>query len=165
MHTKNILISDAEQSDSKTLTDISFAAKRHWNYPEEYYHQWEEELVITSEYIASNKVYKAILDGQIIGYYSIVKVYEDITIVDVLVQKGHWLEHMFLLPEFHKKGIGRLLMKHAVEICMKNEIDSLMVFSDPFAKGFYEKVGGKYLYDSKSSIPGRTIPVFKIVIQ
>lgn len=33
-------------------------------------------------------------------------------------------------------------------------IQHLLIFADPYAKGFYDKIGAGYLYDSKSSVPG-----------
>jgi maltose O-acetyltransferase len=50
-----IIIRKARPEECVTLTDISFAAKHFWNYPEKYFETWKEELTITKEYIRRNK--------------------------------------------------------------------------------------------------------------
>jgi hypothetical protein len=51
------------------------------------------------------------------------------------------------LAEYHVPGSG---------ISRTKDIRNLFIFVDPFAKGFYDKIGAGYLYDSMSSIPGRS---------
>lgn len=164
VHLNKITIEEANESDCIDLTSISFAAKRHWNYPETYYDLWKNELTITADYIRINLVFKAILQDQILGFYSIVENKADFWSGEVFVKKGFWLEHIFIKPEFHKLGIGALLIEHAKHISKDKEISSLMIFVDPNAKGFYDKVGANYLYDSKSSVPGRMIPVYNLEV-
>jgi len=162
---KNITIIKANTKDHKALTNIAFIAKRHWKYPEEYMEKWKDELTITKNDILRNNIYVARVQDRILGFYSIAKNNEDFWAGEVFIQRGYWLEHIFILPEFHKKGIGSELIKHAIKKCKELKIKRLLVFVDPFARGFYEKVGAKHLYDSKSSIPGRMIPVFVLNIK
>lgn len=157
-------IKKAAETDSDLLTEISFAAKRHWNYPDHYYELWKHELTITGNYISQNRVYKAQLEELTLGFYSIIEVKSDFYAGETFVKKGFWLEHLFIRPEYHGKGIGRLMMNHAKMIAGEMGICSLLIFVDPFAKGFYDKLGADYLYDSKSSIPGRLIPVYELKI-
>jgi hypothetical protein len=63
--------------DSEVLTQISFASKRKWNYPEEYFEIWKDELAITSFYIQNNNVYIGECEGQVIGYFYLVEVKND----------------------------------------------------------------------------------------
>jgi len=159
-----ILINKAVDSDSDILTEISFAAKRHWNYPDNYYDLWKDELTITKDYISQNILYKAQLRDLIVGFYSIVENKSDFYSGETFVKKGFYLEHIFIKPDYHKFGIGRLLIEHAKMISKNIGINNLLIFVDPFAKGFYDKIGADYLYDSKSSIPGRLIPVYDLTV-
>jgi len=159
-----IQISKAQNNDAEVLTDISFAAKKHWNYPDSYYDLWRDELTITKEYIQQNIVFKALYMDVVIGFYSIIENKEDFHSGDTFVKKGFWLEHLFIKPEYHKLGIGTLMMNHAKQVSRDLGIPELFIFVDPYAKGFYDKVGAAYLYDSKSSIPGRMIPVYGLRI-
>lgn len=159
-----IQISKAQDIDAEILTDISLAAKKHWNYPDSYYDMWRDELTITKDYIKQNIVFEALYLDVVIGFYSITEHEEDFYAVDTFVKKGFWLEHLFIKPEYHKLGIGVLMMHHAKQISRDLGITDLLIFVDPYAKGFYDKVGATYLYDSKSSIPDRLIPVYGLKI-
>jgi GNAT superfamily N-acetyltransferase len=162
--TTGIIIKEAAKTDASILTNIAFAAKRHWNYPEQYFEIWKNELTITSSYIEKNIVFNASYNHSIVGFYSIVEVESDMMAGEVLVRKGFWLEHIFVLPEFHKSGIGRILVDHAKMSAKKQRADTLWIFADPFARGFYDKMDAKYEYDTKSSIKDRMIPVYSLKI-
>ncbi len=162
---QKIQIEKAKQSDSSILTEIAFSAKKHWNYPDNYFEIWKDELTITEEYVNQNIVYQASSENLILGFYSIVENKSDFSAGGIFVQKGFWLEHIFIRPNFHEFGIGRQLIEHAKMISKDMKIDNLLVFVDPFAAGFYNKIGAKFLYDSKSSIPDRLIPVYDLKVQ
>ena len=161
---EKIQIRQAQDIDSDLLTEISFAAKRHWNYPDNYYDLWKDELTITKDYINQNMVFKALYQDSVIGFYSVIENETDFFAGETFVKKGFWLEHIFIKPEYHKLGIGLLLINHAKRVSKDFGISDLLIFVDPYAKGFYDKVGAEYLYDSKSSIPDRMIPVYGLKI-
>ena len=161
---KKIQIRQAQPFESGLLTKISFAAKKHWNYPDNYYEIWRDELTITTDYINRNIVFEALYQDSVIGFYSIIENEADFYSGDTFVKKGFWLEHIFIKPEYHTSGIGVLLMNHAKQVSKYSGITELLIFVDPYAKGFYDKVGAEYLYESKSSIPGRMIPVYGLKI-
>lgn len=152
----------AEKHDAEILTSIAFSAKRHWPYPESYFDIWQKELTITCDYIAANTVFKILCNGTVAGFYSIVHNTKEFCSGEVFVQKGFWLEHLFIRPEFQHQGIGRVLTDHAIQVAKSKGVDALLIFVDPYAKGFYAKIGADFLHDSKSSIPGRMIPVYRL---
>ena len=160
-----ISIRQAIISDAKELTRISFASKRYWNYSEEYFEIWKDELTISEEYIGKHLVYMAEDEETPIGYYSIVHIQQDYWTGQTLVMKGYWLEHMFIVPERIGQGIGSLLMNHIKKICQSLDCDKLFIFADPNARGFYDKMGAIYLKETPSSIPGRTVSVYALPIQ
>ena len=147
------------------MTEISFASKRHWNYPEAYFEVWKKELTITRKYIESNTVFVAEVPGGVAGYFSIVRVPESFMAGPVFVQHGTWLEHIFVHPAYMRCGIGRCMMACARAWCARNGVDRLYLFSDPHARGFYERLGATHLGDVASSIPGRTVPLFELLTQ
>jgi maltose O-acetyltransferase len=158
------IIKKAQPSECSVLTEIAFAAKRHWNYPKDYYEHWKAELTITSEYIKRNIVYSAKQESRWIGFCSIVENLADFHSGEVFIPKGFWLDHMFIYPEFHRLGIGREMIRHIQKNAPALRIEKLLIFVEPFAQGFYEKIGAEYLYMSKSSIPRRWIPVYELKI-
>lgn len=160
----NLIIREAKDTESDSLTAISFESKRYWNYPEEYFDIWKKELTITPKYIQKNMVFVAEFDSIPVGYFSIVKIKEDFWAGKVFVRKGFWLEHIFIKPEFIGKRVGTKLVGFAKDLCKQKKIECLNIFSDPNAKGFYDKVGARYIEESPSSIVGRTVSLYELVI-
>ena len=157
-------IREAKPSDCARLTELTFASKAVWNYPKEYFEVWRDELTIAEGDIQSKDVFVAEEDGVILGYYSIAENPQDRTIGEVFVKKGLWLEHLFVMPERIGQGIGTELYVHALETCRKRGARALNIFADPNSKGFYNKCGARYVGESPSSIPDRTVPIFEASI-
>jgi ribosomal protein S18 acetylase RimI-like enzyme len=160
-----IIIRKAKSEECSVLTDISFAAKHVWNYPEKYFETWKEELTITEEYIQRNTVRVAEMEGTILGYYSIVENKQDFWAGKVFVMAGHWLEHIFIRPDCIGKGIGTRLIKDIQKNCRNLGVKKIYIFSDPHANGFYHKMRADYVKESLSSIEGRTVSLFEMIIE
>jgi GNAT superfamily N-acetyltransferase len=160
-----LVIERAQPSEHSVLTEIAFAAKRHWKYPEDYYERWKAELTITGEYINCNIVYSAKQENRRIGFYSIVENPANFYSGEIFIPKGIYLDHMFIYPEFHHLGIGRAMIYHLHQNAPAHKIEKLLIFVEPFARGFYENIGAEFLYMSKSSIPGRWIPVYELKVE
>jgi len=126
--------------------------------------RWKDELTITPAYIESNTVFVGELEDKIVGFYSLIEIQQDLEIRSVLIEKGTWLDHMFILPEYIGKGIGTTFTTHMKAYLSEKRVDKVLIFVDPNAKGFYERVGAKFRRESDSSIPGRKIPVYEMKI-
>jgi GNAT superfamily N-acetyltransferase len=161
----DVTIRKAKPEECNILTDISFASKRFWNYPEAYFDVWKKELTITAAYVQKNIVNVAEIKGAILGYYSIIKNEKDMWVGKVFIREGHWLEHFFIRPEFIGKGLGTQLIKNIQEACKEVGIKKIYIFSDPNAKGFYTRIGADYIQESPSSIEGRTVCFFEMKIK
>lgn len=155
----HIEIRSARESESQRLTGISFSAKSFWPYPESYFEIWKSELTITPEYIRENVVFLAEAKGAIVGYYSLVGS-EGQTLK---TSKDCNLDHIYILPEFMGRKIGKALIEHAKSVAKAKGFGEIWAMADPNAKGFYEKMTATYVRDQPSNIPGRDIPVFRIV--
>ncbi|WP_088186099.1 GNAT family N-acetyltransferase [Desulfosporosinus sp. FKA] len=75
-----------------------------------------------------------------------------------------WLEHLFILPEFIGKRIGSELISYAKVVCRKKNINRVMIFSDSNAIGFYDKIGAAYIEESPSSIEGRNVLLYELIV-
>ncbi len=137
---------------------MSFDSKRYWNYPEKYFNIWDTELTITSDYISINDVYVYEENDCIIGYYSIVDLKRDLIVSDIVIEAGTWLEHMFISPQSIRNGIGTKLFWDCIKLCYSKSIVTLKILADPNSRGFYEKMGCKFIKDYPSTIEGRTTP-------
>ena len=128
----NMQIRRATPDEADILTAIAHAAKRHWNYPEKWISQWRSDLTITSDFIANNEVYVAVVDGNVAGCCALV-------ISDSLAE----LEHMWIDPRQMGNGVGRALFEHTKQRARELGLPELELSADPNAEGFYERMGAK----------------------
>ncbi len=164
MSDTSCLIRRATPGDEEELTALSFASKRYYHYPEHYYTLWQPELTLSRGYLERNSVYCAENNGRIIGYYALVLLEKELVIQEETLNRGYWLEHMFVLPEYIGSGLGRKLFSHFWDTCRTKNIRAVSLLADPHARGFYEKMGCVYLKECPSTIAGRTTPLLKIDI-
>ncbi len=160
----NIMIRPADVVDSDILTSISFAAKRYWKYPEEYYGVWKDELTITLDYINNNQVHVAMVEDDVVGFISIAELKDDFQTGEFLIRKGYWLDHIFINPDYIGRKVGTKLISFAKELCRSKNITSLHILSDPYAKGFYDRIGAQFIEEVPSNIKGRFVSLYKFLI-
>lgn len=143
-------IKAARPEEAATLTGIAFAAKRYWGYPENWMDIWREILTVTPEFISSHETFSAVIDGQNVGFYA-------------LRQKGARLDllHLWVLPGWMRRGIGRSLFYHALERVKALGIRELEIESDPNAEGFYLRLGARRVGANICTVDGqqRVLPV------
>lgn len=144
----------AVASDASELTNIAFAAKRHWNYPDEWIELWADELTVEPRYIESNWVLAAIDGSRLVGWCAVVE------------KRGeHWLDYCWIVPEAAGKGIGRILVKRALDHAAKSQAVSLKVISDPHAEGFYHRMGFRTIGKYPSKPHERRLPILEADIE
>jgi len=153
------VIRKAKREEAGVLTEISFASKRYWRYPEKYIDVWRDELTITNCYVINNDVYVLENNQQIVGYYSLLNIKEDKELGGVILPGGTWLEHMFIVPSYIRRSFGTELFSHAHKVCKNKGVNILYILSDPHAAGFYQKMGCSYVLEFPSTIAGRTTPL------
>jgi GNAT superfamily N-acetyltransferase len=144
----------AAPDDAARLTAIARAAKAHWRYPTAWLAAWEPVLTITPDYIRREIVFVGMRDGKPIGFY-------------VLEPRGErWsLEHMWVEPGEHGRGAGRSLFTHALGTVRVLRPGVLVIESDPFAAGFYARMGARQTGTVNAPMdgdPDRRLPLFEI---
>ena len=158
------MIRPAYKEEARILTELSFASKGYWNYPASYFEIWKDELTIGAGYIEKNDVYVCIRETTIAGYYALVELENDVVISGITINRGHWLEHMFVRPKYIGGGIGTELFGHLRKRCEGLSIKRLGILADPNSKGFYEKMGCRYRREIPSTIQNRTTPFLTLDI-
>ena len=140
----------AKPDDAALLTDIAFAAKRHWGYPERWIESWRDVLTVRPEFIASHETYAAILDGRTVGFYALGGNDDRLDLL-----------HMWVLPDAMGRGVGRLLFIHGLERAKKLGCRKLEIESDPNATGFYQRMGAHRVGVSIKEVDGqrRALPI------
>ncbi len=149
-----LTIRHAEPEQAAGLTEIAFAAKRHWGYPESWIESWREDLTITSEFIERHEVYAAIEHDALAGFYALV------------TSEGKTeLDHLWVLPELIGKGIGRQLLNHALDRAASVGVTVIEIVSDPNAEGFYLKAGAAKIGEVISEIEGKARILPRLILQ
>lgn len=144
----------AAPADASRLTVIARAAKAHWGYPAAWLTIWEPALTITPDYLRREIVFLGARGGEPIGFYA-------------LEPRGdRWsLEHMWVVPGEHGRGSGRRLFAHALGTVRALRPGVLVIESDPFAAGFYARMGARQIGAVAAPMDGdpeRRLPVFEI---
>jgi len=141
----DIQIRRANPGEACVLTQLAHVAKRHWGYPESWIEHWKADLTITSDFIADNEVFVAIIDDEITGCCALV-------ISDSLAE----LEHMWIKPDLIGNGVGRALFAHVIARAAELNLSALEISADPNAEGFYERMGASRIGEVRADIDGQT---------
>ncbi len=143
------LIRSAKMNEGPRITAVALRSKAHWGYSQDFLDACVPDLTIDEAYIRLNPVFVAEWHNRIIGFYSIVR-----------ESDGEYLDNMFILPEYMGKGLGKTLWDHAVMEFLKRKVHTFKLVADPFACGFYQKMGAVQMNEKESStFPGRKLPV------
>ncbi len=159
------MIREAEIKEIFELTQIAFSSKRYWNYPNKYFKIWERELTITEEYLKNNEVYVYEKNEIKYAFYSILELKSDMKYKNETLKAGIWLDHMFIIPQKIRKGIGKELFIDCVEKIKRKGCKRFRILADPNAKEFYLKQGCNYIKEFPSSIEGRTTPLLEFNVE
>jgi len=146
----------ANPDEADALTEIAHAAKRHWGYPENWITHWQNDLTITSEFIADHETFAAVAGEEIVGCCAL-----------VVTESGAELEHMWIKPEHMGAGVGRALFLHLTERARGLGLRALEISSDPNAEGFYRHMGAMRIGDVQSEIEGqpRILPRMMVALE
>jgi GNAT superfamily N-acetyltransferase len=143
----------ATPDDSLRLSELTFASKAHWGYDEAFMERARPDLVITREYLEANECWVADVDGQAIGWFSLVDVPGSLL-----------LDNFFLLPGHIGSGLGRQMWERALTRAAERGADRLTLESDPNAAGFYERMGARRTGSVTAPTTGRELPVYEVVL-
>ena len=149
----NIRRANADEADALTL--VARRAKASWGYPAEWLEEWEDQLTFTPEYIRDHVTSVAEIQGHVAGVISLESSRAEPEIA-----------HLWVAPEYHRKGIGRALLTWAVHYAGDSGWDWLRIESDPSARAFYERMGAEYVGEVNAPVCGtdRQLPVLRLPI-
>jgi N-acetylglutamate synthase-like GNAT family acetyltransferase len=148
-----VTLRKATGDDADALTDLAHRAKAHWGYPARWMRDWDAQLTILPGYIEMHDVWIAEVDGVVAGMCAL----ED--------RGERWmLEHVWVEPRLHGRGIGRALVSRAIGTARGGRAQVVELLADPYATGFYEKLGARHTGDVHAPMPGardRTLPRYE----
>ena len=149
---RKISVRRAVVEEAKILTDLAWRSKSVWPYDLDYLEKSRPVIGVNANYISMWPVLVAEVDGQILGWGSIAEVKND-----------RWLDNLWIEPAAIKTmGLGRSLFR-----CLVNEAQGLgwtsfRIAADPYAEGFYLKMGATNIGSVESLVkPGFFLPLIE----
>lgn len=145
-------INAVESSLAWQLTGIAHAAKTFWGYPRHWMDAWLDDLAISAEEVTKNPTFGYWTSRRLVGFYCVA--------LDASVAS---LEHLWILPGFMRRGIGRALFIHMEGEIAKQGCTTISIESDPHAKAFYERMGATHVGYRRTSMEGvpRDLPILR----
>ncbi|HET6680033.1 MAG TPA: GNAT family N-acetyltransferase [Gemmatimonadaceae bacterium] len=142
--------------DLSAMNAIAMGAKRHWGYPERWLDAWRDALTIRADDLERHTVIVAGAPGDVVGFA---------VLADA---RSHWsLEHLWVAPSAHGRGIGRMLLYAVRDAAAGRRSGVLRIESDPFAVGFYERCGARPVGFVSAPVLGepRQLPVLELHVE
>ena len=153
-----VLFRKARVTETILLTDLTVRSKAYWGYSEHFMEACANELVVPKETLENPSFSYMIVESkaEVVGYYGLEPA------SDTEIE----LSALFVEPKFIGKGLGKVLLIHAMNAAIELGGKELTLQSDPNAEGFYLANGGVLTGKRESqSFPGRYLPTFSISLQ
>ena len=150
MKTEKMQVLKAHKEDLTILNQITFASKQFWGYSDEQMEAWKEMLTMSESYLTENTVYKLVQD-EILGYYSF-----------IIFENYVELDNLFIKPEKIGKGLGTFLLQHLLDEITKLGHHKIVLFADPNAERFYEKMGFQVIGSKPTQDNARFLPIMEL---
>ena len=158
-----ICLRKSKIGEHQILSEITRKAIENLGYPDEYTKLLEKKFNVTREYIRASTSYTVEIKGQPAGFWSITENKKDRWENDILVQKGYWLDHFFVQPEYRNIGVGSRMFSHLKSIAAQNGVDRILSYIDPQVQGFFDYMGATLLETLKQpGISGQMMNLIEI---
>jgi GNAT superfamily N-acetyltransferase len=137
--------------EGERLREIAIASKSYWGYDLDQVREWAAAGDFSPEGLRRKESYVAEVAGRAVGWVAV-------------IPRGDvcWLDDLWVDPGWIGAGIGSRLFGQAAERGRQLGASRMEWEAEPNALGFYEKMGGRYLRDSKPSPWGRLLPVMGV---
>ena len=142
-----IRLRPARQDEAERLSEIARLSKAHWGYSAAQIDSWRPAfLSVTRDYIAAHAVYAAAdASDRAIAFAAL-----------ECAAAGDVLEHLWVLPAYMGRGVGRRLFERIAA-----ESAAFTFTSDPHADDFYRRMGARKIGEVYSDNQGRALTVFR----
>jgi GNAT superfamily N-acetyltransferase len=139
---------DATVQDTAALSALALRSKAHWGYDAAFLERARPELTVTAQDVERFVIRVAERDGTPIGFSA----------VDVTSTPAELLA-LWVDPPAIGTGVGRALLRDALDTAAAHATGGLLVESDPNAEGFYLHHGGRLLGERRSATTKRLLPL------
>ena len=130
---ENIVIRRANVSEQKELEQLQLRASLTNAGDRDAILAHPDAIEVPLEQITADRVFVAELQGTILGFAA----------VEPRPDGDSELDALFVDPKSRRRGIGRLLIKHCIEVARTRGSAALCVVGNPHAEDFYVSCGFK----------------------
>lgn len=145
---------EAKIEERSQLVLLAKESKSHWGMPRERLDEIWQHFSIRPECFEPGMTKTIELEGETVGFYALSRHGEE-----------EHLDHLWLLPQTIGKGIGRLAFKAAIEDAKKLGFETMRITSGPDARGFYERMGARFVEEIHVKEQDAMFPVLEYRIQ
>lgn len=150
-----MVIRKAITKEASVLSELAIRSKAFWGYDPAFIEACRDDLTLSEAYIKRNDVFVIEQEEKITGFYSL-----------LIQEKQGILDHLFIHPEAIGKGFGNRLWDHMIQTALKHNLPAIQIHSDPYAEGFYSKMGAVKIGEVASSVfSERKLPLLEYRIK
>ena len=152
--TGDLAIRPARHPEKPALDALCFRAKAHWGYDADFMAKCRDALCLSEAAIASGLAFVAADAAD----------WPQGVAALALDDRGRaLLDLLFVEPATIGRGIGAALFAHAAAAARQAGARRLEIQADPFAAGFYDRMGARRIGEVPSGIvPGRMLPLYRL---
>lgn len=130
-------------------------SKKYWGYDNDFMNKFMDIFQLTKNYLETNHAWLLYENKKLIGFYSL----------SITPDNQLELDNFFIAPDYIGKGFGKILWDHVIDTARYLEKSEFILWSDPGADGFYEKMGCIKIGTKKSPMmPNRNPSIFKCLV-
>jgi GNAT superfamily N-acetyltransferase len=151
MMTPPLVLRRAVCGEAAEITALVLRAKAAWGYDPQFMRRAAAELVVSEQDIASREVFVAQV-GEILA---------GVAAIDHVAEPPE-IDRLFVDPVHQGTGVGRALLRCALEAARAHSLRELAIVSDPHAEAFYLSQGAIRVGAQRSPSTGRELPLLSI---
>lgn len=149
-----MIVRAARVAEADAISALALRSKAYWGYDPDFLAACREDLVIRPEWCDGVRLVVAEQDGVLLGY---ARVAGEPPVGE--------LAGLFVDPAAIGRGVGGLLLRHAVGIAAGLGMTLLEIDSDPHAEPFYRHAGAVRTGESPSTVdPARLLPRLELAV-
>ena len=146
-----LVLRRAVRGEAAQITALVLRSKALWGYDAHFMRRAAAELVVSEQDIAARDVFVAQARESLAGVVRIDHVAEPPEI-----------DLLFVDPTHTGTGVGRALLRHALQAARARGLRELAIASDPHAEAFYLSQGAVRVGAQRSPSTGRELPLLRI---
>jgi hypothetical protein len=148
-----VIIKQADSQDIAHINEMMLHSFSYWSYTQEELHKIMDLLHIDEEYLTKHGIYLAHYDKKdFFGFFSFIKNSD----------QENQLDYFLIRKDLIGFGYGQKMWEVCCDKAKSCRMKDFIIISNPYAEGFYQKMGAKKIGSRPSTIRlGASLPVLK----